>query len=119
MADTRQRLIDGAVETIRRHGLVGTSARTIAATAGVNQALDRLLAGSPLTELVDTAGLARAVCAGFVGLELFDGVDPAGATLALDTLDRMAVLLKVVEDLGPVARRAVLAKIRKSRKQDR
>jgi AcrR family transcriptional regulator len=39
MADTRQRLIDGATETIRRHGITGVSARSIAAAAGVNQAL--------------------------------------------------------------------------------
>lgn len=206
MADTRQRLIDGAIETIRRQGIAGTSARTIAATAGVNQALvfyhfgsvhelleaaclaatearvapflerldevtslrqlldlgrnlhadersagnvkvlaqllagaqtdprlaqatsaalhlwiapieqalDRLLDGSPLAALVDSSGLAHAVCAGFVGLELFDGIDPAGANLALDTLDRLAVLIEVVDDLGPVARRALRGKLRKS-----
>ncbi|MGV9295843.1 TetR family transcriptional regulator, partial [Amycolatopsis sp. NPDC003676] len=39
MADTRQRLIDGTIETIRTHGLTGTTARSIAAAAGVNQAL--------------------------------------------------------------------------------
>jgi AcrR family transcriptional regulator len=39
VADTRQRLIDGVIETIRLHGLTGTTARSIAATAGVNQAL--------------------------------------------------------------------------------
>lgn len=206
MADTRQRLIDGAIETIRRQGIAGTSARTIASTAGVNQALvfyhfgsvhelleaaclaatearvapflerldevtslrqlldlgrnlhadersagnvkvlaqllagaqtdprlaqatsaalhlwiapieqalDRLLDGSPLAALVDSAGLAHAVCAGFIGLELFDGIDPAGANLALDTLDRLAVLIEVVDDLGPVARRALRGKLRKS-----
>src|ERR1044071_4398248 len=37
--DTRRRLIDGAIETVRRNGIAGTSARTVAATAGVNQAL--------------------------------------------------------------------------------
>jgi AcrR family transcriptional regulator len=206
MADTRQRLIDGAIETIRRHGITGTSARTIAATAGVNQALvfyhfgsvhelleaaclaatearvapftarldevadlrqllelgrrlhaeerslgnvmvlaqvlagaqadpelakatsaalqlwigpieralDRLLADSPVADLVDTAGLARAVGAGFIGLELFEGVDPAGAHAALDALERLAALVDVVQDLGPVARRALNAKLRKS-----
>src|SRR5262245_37574396 len=38
-ADTRARLMDGAIETLRRHGYAATSARSIAATAGVNQAL--------------------------------------------------------------------------------
>ncbi|CAN5305629.1 TetR family transcriptional regulator [soil metagenome] len=38
-ADTRQRLIDAAIETIRTHGIAHVSARTIAATGDVNQAL--------------------------------------------------------------------------------
>ncbi|WP_116050240.1 TetR/AcrR family transcriptional regulator [Amycolatopsis palatopharyngis] len=205
MADTRQRLIDGAIEAIRGHGIAGTSARTIAAAAEVNQALvfyhfgtvhdlltaaclsatearvapfrarlgevtslrellalgrtlhaeehalgnvtvlaqmlagaqgdqqlaeaasaalhlwiapvedtlRSLLAGSPLADLTDTPGLARAVCAGFIGLELFEGVDPEGARAALDALDRLAVLAEVVDDLGPVARRALRAKLRR------
>lgn len=207
MADTRQRLVDGAIETIREHGITGTSARTIATTAGVNQALvfyhfgsvhelleaaclaatearirpflerldditslrelldlgrtlhteereagnvrvlaqmlaaaqadprlaqatsaalhlwiepieqvlERLLAGSPVADLLDVAGLARAVCAGFVGLELFEGIDPVGASAALDALERLAVLVEVVDDLGPVARRALRGKLRKTR----
>lgn len=211
MADTKQRLIDGAIETIRTHGIAGTSARTIAATAGVNQALvfyhfgsvhdllraaclaatearivsfaerldrvadlrellalgrglhaeerghgnvavlaqmlagaqtdpayaevtsaalrlwiapvegalNRLLAGSPVAEVIDTAGLARAVSAGFVGLELYEGVDPDGAAAALDALDQLAVLVEVVDDLGPVARRALRGKLRKTTKSDR
>jgi AcrR family transcriptional regulator len=36
---TRQRLLDAAVDTIRRQGIVAVSARTIAAAAGANQAL--------------------------------------------------------------------------------
>ena len=204
MADTRQRLIDGAIETIRRNGLAGTSARTIAATAGVNQALvfyhfgsvhelleaacltatrarvapfldrlggitslrelldlgrrlhaeerslgnvtvlaqllagaqadprlasatsaalrlwidpiqraiERLLAGSPLAEFVDIAGLANAVCAGFLGLELFEGVEPAGANAALNALDQLAALVDALDDLGPVARRALRGRLR-------
>lgn len=206
VADTRQRLVDGAIEAIRRHGIAGTSARSIAGAAGVNQALvfyhfgsvhellkvaclaatqarvtpfvarlesvtslrellalgrrlhaeelalgnvmvlaqlmagaqadpllaeataaslelwitpiertlHRLLAGSPVAELLDTPGLARAVCAGFIGLELFEGVDPAGAEAALEAMDRLATLAEVVDDLGPVARRALRAKLRKS-----
>ncbi|MGI5499036.1 TetR/AcrR family transcriptional regulator [Lentzea sp. CA-135723] len=209
MADTRQRLIDGAIETLRTHGLTGTTARSIAATAGVNQALvfyhfgtvhdllqaaclaateatvapfaerlddvadlrqllalgrslhteqraegnvmvlaqllagaqtspelaeataaalrlwitpieralTRLLAGSPLADLVDTAGLARAVSAGFIGLELYEGVDQEGAKAALDALDRLAVLIEVVDDLGPVAHRALRAKLRRKTRE--
>ncbi|GAA1358154.1 TetR family transcriptional regulator [Catellatospora bangladeshensis] len=204
VADTRQRLIDGAIETIRQHGITGVSARAVAAAAGVNQALvfyhfgsvhdlleaacvasteervarfttrladvaslrelldlgrrlhteerergnvmvlaqllagaqadpklarataaalhlwiepveaalGRLLAGSPVADVVDVPGLARAVSAGFVGLELFEGVDPEGARTALDALDRLAVLVEVVHDLGPVARRALRAGLR-------
>ena len=37
--DTRARLLDGALEVLRTHGIAGTSARSIAAAAGVNQAL--------------------------------------------------------------------------------
>jgi AcrR family transcriptional regulator len=211
VADTRQRLIDGAIETIRTHGLTGTTARSIAATAGVNQALvfyhfgtvhdllqvacldatrarvepfaerldqltdlrqllalgralhteerargnvmvlaqllagaqtdpklaeatsaslqlwitpieralARLLAGSPVSELIDTAGLARAVSAGFIGLELYEGVDPHGAKAALDALDRLAVLIEVMDDLGPVALRALRGKLRRTTKNVR
>jgi AcrR family transcriptional regulator len=206
VADTRQKLIDGAIEAIRTHGLAGTSARSIAAAAGVNQALvfyhfgsvndllrtacltatrarvepfvdrldqvadlrallalgrdlhaeerghgnvtvlaqmlagaqadptlaeataaalelwitpieralTRLLAGSPVAEAIDVAGLARAVSAGFVGLELYEGVDPAGARAALDALDQLAVLVEVMDDLGPVARRALRGKLRRT-----
>jgi AcrR family transcriptional regulator len=206
VADTRQKLIDGAIATIRAHGLAGTSARSVATAAGVNQALvfyhfgsvndllrtaclaatqarvdpflarldqitdlrgllalgrelhteerghgnvtvlaqmlagaqadpslaeatgaalalwlapiehalTRLLADSPAAEVIDTAGLARAVGAGFIGLELYEGVDPDGARAALDALDRLAVLVEVLDDLGPIARRALLGKLRRS-----
>ncbi|MFC7103761.1 TetR/AcrR family transcriptional regulator [Nonomuraea rubra] len=39
MADTRTKLLDAALETLRTQGMAGASARAIAATAGVNQAL--------------------------------------------------------------------------------
>ena len=54
MADTKQRLIDGALTAIRTHGIAGTSARTIAAAAGVNQALVFYHFGS-VAELVEAA----------------------------------------------------------------
>lgn len=206
--DTKQRLLEGTLETVRRGGIAGVSARSIAAAAGVNQALifyhfgsveelleaacrqatearvavyrDRfaavdslggllavgrelheaersagnvtvlaqLLAGapgqpklsaavaasleswsaeieavlarvlvdSPLAEVADMPGLARAVAASFVGIELYDGVDPRGATAALDALDRLSILVDVFDELGPVARRALAARTRKARR---
>jgi DNA-binding transcriptional regulator YbjK len=203
--DTKQRLIEGALQAVRKHGIAGVSARTVATCAGVNQALvfyhfgtvddllttachtataqrvddyrerfaaveslrelldlgraihaeesvqgnvavlaqllagaqtdprlaspvqaalrlwtdeiesvlRRLLAGSPLADLADPAGLAHAVSAAFIGLELYEGVDPTGASAALHALERLAVLIDVVEDLGPVARRALRRRTRR------
>ncbi|RSM68377.1 TetR family transcriptional regulator [Amycolatopsis sp. WAC 01375] len=206
---TKQRLIDGALETIRTSGITAVSARTVAATAGTNQALifyhfgsveellaqacvtatesrvshyrdrfaevrtlgellelgrtihaeeraegnmavlaqtlagaqaggrlaeatrqaldkwvrevqgalDRVLTGSPVLELAETEGLAHAVSAGFLGLTLFDMVNPEGAEQALAALGQLAVLVDVLEGLGPVATRAVRAKLRKTAKK--
>ncbi|MGV9766702.1 TetR/AcrR family transcriptional regulator [Micromonospora tulbaghiae] len=210
MSDTKQRLLDGAIAAIREHGIAGVSARTIAAAAGVNQALvfyhfgtvddllsaachaattervahwsarlasagslrellavgralheeerelgnvtvlaqmlagaqadqrmatptagalqlwvdeiemvlRRLLAGSPFAEFADVPGLARAVSAAFVGLELYDGVDRAGADQAMAALDQLALLLEIVDDLGPIARRALQAKVNRAARRD-
>jgi AcrR family transcriptional regulator len=206
--DTKRRLLDGTLETVRRGGIAAVSARSVAATAGVNQALifyhfrsveelleaacrqateervalyrerfalasslaqllavgrelheaeraagnvavlaqllagaagqprlaaavaeslatwtaeieavlDRVLGASPLADLADVPGLARAVAASFVGIELYDGVDPQGAAAALDALDQLSVLIDVFDDLGPVARRALAARTRKARR---
>ena len=79
----------------------------------VEQVVRRVLEPSPLADVVDPAGLARAISAAFIGLELYDGVDPDGAAAALAALERLGVLLEVVDDLGPVARRAVRARLRR------
>ncbi|MET7960300.1 TetR/AcrR family transcriptional regulator [Micromonospora zamorensis] len=210
MSDTKQRLLDGAIAAIREHGIAGVSARTIAAAAGVNQALvfyhfgtvddllsaacrastaervehwstrlasagslrellavgralheeerqlgnvtflaqmlagaqadqrmaaptagalqlwvdeieavlRRLLAGSPFAEVADVPGLARAVSAAFIGLELYDGVDRAGADQAMAALDQLALLMEIVDDLGPIARRALQAKVNRATRRD-
>ncbi|GAA4946982.1 TetR/AcrR family transcriptional regulator [Actinoplanes utahensis] len=204
MSDTKQRLLDGALLALREHGVTGVSARTIAAAAGVNQALvfyhygsvdellgaacvattkarvaayadrfaavgslrellrvgrdlhteelaagnvsvlaqllaaaqtgerlagptgealrlwageieavlTRLLRGSPVAEVADIPGLAQAVSAAFVGIELYEGVDRDAAQRALGALDQLAVLIEVVDDLGPLARRALRARVR-------
>jgi AcrR family transcriptional regulator len=204
--DTKQRLLDGTLETVRRAGIAGVSARTIAAAAGVNQALifyhfgsveklleatcrqatearvalyrerfaavgslgqllavgrelheaeraagnvavlaqllagapgqpklaaavaagiaawtteietalTRVLEGSPLAVVADVPGLARAVAASFVGIELYAGVDAQAATAALEALDRLSILIDVFDDLGPAGRRALAGRARKA-----
>ncbi|MEU8686088.1 TetR/AcrR family transcriptional regulator [Streptomyces sp. NPDC048611] len=79
----------------------------------IEQVLARVLAGTPIAAFVDVAGLSRALAAGFVGLELYEGVDPEGALGALDALEQLSGLLGVLEDLGPVAQRAVRAQLRR------
>jgi len=209
MTDTKTKLLDAALQTLAEHGIAGTSARTIAAAAGVNQALvfyhfgsvdellaaacrngaeqrlalyrerftqvsdlsgllalardlhaaekaaghlnvlgqmlagaqtqprlapataaglslwsdeldhvlTRILADSPISEFIDTGGLAKAVAAGFVGLELYEGVDPEGTVGALNALDRLAALAGVLDELGPILNRAVRSHLRRVRKR--
>ena len=206
MSDTRTRLLDGALETLRTKGIAGVSARTIAASAGVNQALvfyhfgsvdellaaactygaqqrlafyasrldavrslsgllavglelhqqeradgnvivlaqmlagaqseprlapataqalelwiggietvlRRVLAGSPLAEILDPGGLARSIASAFIGFELYEGVDPAGAGQAMAAIAQLGVLVDAIEDLGPAGRRVVRARLRRS-----
>ncbi|GGN90545.1 TetR family transcriptional regulator [Actinoplanes lobatus] len=83
-------------------------------TGEIEAVLQRLLAGSPVAEVADIPGLARAVGAAFVGIELYEGVDRDGASRALDALDQLAVLVEVVDELGPLARRALKSKIKKA-----
>ncbi|MFE7765746.1 TetR/AcrR family transcriptional regulator [Streptomyces sp. NPDC057438] len=80
----------------------------------VEGVLRRVLAGSPLGEFADAGGLARAVAASFVGLELYEGVDPQGAEAALGALEQLAVLAAALDGLGPVAQRAVRHHLRKT-----
>jgi AcrR family transcriptional regulator len=204
--ETRQRLLTAAVATLRDKGIAGTSARSIAAAAGVNQALvfyhfgtvdeliiaacqsatqarvtlysdrfagvgslselltlgqslhegeraagntqvlaqvlaaaqhnttlaeaarqalnlwineieqtlQRILADSPISAALDIPGLARAISASFIGLELYEAADPASSQHALDALAQVAVLTEVLDDLGPVARRALRNRLRRS-----
>jgi AcrR family transcriptional regulator len=206
MTDTVTRLLDGALETLRTKGIAGVSARTIAAAAGVNQALvfyhfgsvdellaaactygakqrlaryaqrfaavktlpellsvgmelhqqervdgnvivlaqmlagaqsepklapatrqaldlwiaevdtvlRRVLAGSPLNEFLDIAGLARTVAAAFIGFELYEGVDAEGASQAMAAIAQLAMVIDAVDELGPAARSLVRARLRRA-----
>jgi AcrR family transcriptional regulator len=82
--------------------------------AEIERVLHRVLAGLPLGDLFDVPGLARLVASAFVGLELYEGVDEAGAATAIDALTQLSALTQVLDDLGPVARRALKAKLRKA-----
>ncbi len=82
--------------------------------AEIEKVLERLLEGSPVAEVADVPGLARAVAAAFVGVELYEGVDAAGAERALASLDQLAVLIEVVDELGPLARRALRSRIKRA-----
>jgi AcrR family transcriptional regulator len=206
VSDTRERLLIGAMETLRDKGIAGTSARSIASAAGVNQALvfyhfgsvqeliiaacqtatearvaryrdqfahvnslrelltvgrslhdaeqaagnvrvlaqvlagaqqntslakaareslnlwiseiektlERILTDSPIKAATDIAGLARAIAAAFIGFELYEAADPASSHDALDALTQVAVLAEVLDDLGPVARRALRNRLRRT-----
>ncbi|WP_328870970.1 TetR/AcrR family transcriptional regulator [Streptomyces sp. NBC_00287] len=75
--------------------------------------LTRLLATTPLAAFADPAGLARAAAASFVGIELYEGIDPEGAARALDSLEQLAVLAQALEGLGPLSQRAVTHRLRR------
>ncbi|MEU3464473.1 helix-turn-helix domain-containing protein [Streptomyces sp. NPDC006733] len=75
--------------------------------------LTRLLAATPLAAVADPAGLARAATASFVGIELYEGVDPEGAARALDSLEQLAVLAQALENLGPLSQRALTHRLRR------
>ncbi|MEV2250177.1 helix-turn-helix domain-containing protein [Streptomyces sp. NPDC050147] len=79
----------------------------------IEKVLVRVFSVTPLGEFVDAAGLARAVAASFVGMELYEGVDEAGAGRALDALEQLSVLVAAVEDLGPLAQRAMRSRLRR------
>jgi AcrR family transcriptional regulator len=209
VSDTKQRLLDGTLDALRDHGVTGASARTIAAAAGVNQALvfyhygsvdelvgaacrqaterrvahysdrfaavttlrellqvgrdlhaaelaqgnvsvlaqtlaaaqsnerlaepiratfqlwtaeieavlRRVLAGSPIAEVADVPGLAQAISSAFVGLELFEGIDPDGGRRAMDAIDQLAVLVEVMDEMGPLATRVLRSRIKKAGKR--
>jgi hypothetical protein len=75
--------------------------------------LERLLAGSPLAQVAGTGSLARAVAAGFIGIELYEGADPDGARSAFAALEQLSAFTEILDDLGPVAWNALRARLRR------
>ncbi|WP_406332917.1 TetR/AcrR family transcriptional regulator [Streptomyces sp. NBC_00203] len=82
--------------------------------AEIEKVLTRVLPATPLGEFADPVGLARAVAASFVGIQLYEGVDPAGAASALASLEQLTALLTALESLGPVAQRAIRHHLRRT-----
>ncbi len=82
--------------------------------ADLETTLHRLLAGTPAADVVDATGLARAVTAAFMGIELYEAADPSAAAAAFAALEQASVLIEVLDDLGPLARRALRNRIRRT-----
>lgn len=79
----------------------------------IEQVLSRVLTATPFAEFTDPAGLARAVAAAFVGIELYEGVDDRGAQAALDALEQLGALVAALDELGPMAHRAIRHHLRR------
>lgn len=78
----------------------------------IEAVLDRVLAGSVLGEVADVPGLAHALSASFIGMELMAVVDPDGDALAAEALDRLGAMAERLDGLGPVSKRAVRGAVR-------
>ncbi|MEU3511403.1 TetR/AcrR family transcriptional regulator [Streptomyces longwoodensis] len=115
-ADGHVALLGQLLAGAQTHAVLGpaTAAGLELWIAEIEGVLTRVLAGTPLGEYADPPGLARAVAASFVGIELYEGADAAGATAALDALEQLGFLLGALEELGPVAQRAVRQYLRRA-----
>lgn len=63
----------------------------------IEAVVERVLRTSVFAGLADARGLARVVCAAFIGLQLYDGIDPTGGAAALETLSRLAALADAID----------------------
>ncbi len=80
----------------------------------VEATLARVLDDTVLADLVDVPGLARAISASFIGLELYEGVDAEAAEQAFAALDRLGETMSALIDLGPLEERALRRKLRRA-----
>jgi AcrR family transcriptional regulator len=83
-------------------------------TDEIEKVLLRVLGETPLAGLVDIAGLAKAVSAAFVGLQLYEGVDVAGADAAFGALEQLVGLVAAFDELGPVTARTIRSRLRRT-----
>jgi AcrR family transcriptional regulator len=80
----------------------------------VELVLTRVLEPTVLHEVLDAPGLARAISAAFIGLELYEGVDAEGADRALVALERLSAAITILTELGPLEERALRRRLRRA-----
>lgn len=64
-----------------------------------------------LASVIDAEELTRAIGSAFIGLELYDTVDPAGAASAFAAWERLGALAELVDGLGPASKRIVRSRL--------
>ncbi|MBW3664955.1 MAG: TetR/AcrR family transcriptional regulator [Actinobacteria bacterium] len=69
----------------------------------VTSTLERILSGTALDGLLDTHQVARAVSAGFIGIELLDSVSGTDDPALFDTLDTITVLVDLILNAGTIS----------------
>jgi AcrR family transcriptional regulator len=68
----------------------------------VTSTLERILSGTALDGLLDTHQVARAVSAGFIGIELLDSVSGTDDPALFDTLDSITALVDLILNAGTI-----------------
>ena len=91
---------DAAIARAARHAMTSW-------VREIERVVVRVLADSPVADLVDPHGLSCAVAASFIGMELYETVDAQEADGAMKTLAQLGVLVDALNELGPLASRAL------------
>lgn len=84
-------------------------------SAPVEDALTRLLTGSPLEGVLDPVMLARSVAGGFLGLQLLDGVVTDLETGHFDGLDALAAVVDLAIQANTLETSIIARKLRSRR----
>jgi len=95
-----------------RDAVIARTARHAMAvwTGEIERVVTRIMADSPLVDLVEPHGLSCAIAASFIGMELYETVDVSESAEALSALAQLGALVDALNHLGPVATRALKSK---------
>lgn len=113
------RLMANLMAAAQNDPALATGAASILAgwVGDIETVVARLLGTSPLAGVVSPADLAGAISASFLGLELYQGIDPEKGRRALRALTDLGALLEAIEGLGPMESAIVRSRLRRARKQ--